>query len=59
MTDDRSPTLLQELAQDIVRIKLELVIASTDQHIVVARAATTAMSIPIVMVYGSQTRLAE
>ena len=49
---DRSPASLQKLAQDIVRLKLELVIASTDQHIRAARAATTTMSIPIVMVYS-------
>jgi putative ABC transport system substrate-binding protein len=47
---DRSPASLQRLAQDIVRLKLELVIASTDQHVTAAKAATT--TIPIVMVYA-------
>lgn len=47
---DRSPASLQRLAQDIVRLKLELVIASTDQHVTAARAATP--TIPIVMVYA-------
>jgi putative tryptophan/tyrosine transport system substrate-binding protein len=47
---DRSPASLQKLAQDIVRLKLELVIASTDQHVTATKAATT--TIPIVMVYA-------
>ena len=47
---DRSPASLQRLAQDIVRLKLEVVIASSNQHITVAKAATT--TIPIVMVYA-------
>lgn len=47
---DRSPASLQRLAQDIVRLKLEVVIASSNQHIASAKAATT--SIPIVMVYA-------
>jgi ABC-type uncharacterized transport system substrate-binding protein len=47
---DRSAVSLERLAQDIVRLKLELVIASTDQHVAAAKAATT--TIPIVMVYA-------
>lgn len=47
---DRSPASFRKLAQDIVRLKLELVIASTDQHVTAAKAATT--TIPIVMVYA-------
>jgi len=47
---DRGTASLQRLAQDIVRLRLELVIASTDEHIAAVRAATTA--IPIVMVYA-------
>jgi putative ABC transport system substrate-binding protein len=47
---DRSPASVQRLAADIVRLKLELVIASTDQHVTAAKAATT--TIPIVMVYA-------
>jgi putative ABC transport system substrate-binding protein len=47
---DRSTAALQRLAQDIVRLRLELVIASTDQHVAAVRAATT--TIPIVMVYA-------
>ena len=46
---DGSAASLERLAQDIVRFKLELVIASTDQHVAAAKAATT---IPIVMVYA-------
>ena len=47
---DRSPASLERLAQDIVRLRLELVIASTSQHVTAAKAATT--TIPIVMVYA-------
>jgi len=47
---DRSSASLQKLAQDIVRLKLELVIASTDQHVTAAKAATS--TVPIVMVYA-------
>jgi putative ABC transport system substrate-binding protein len=48
---DRSATALQRLAQDIVRLKLEVVIASSNVHITAAKAATT--TIPIVMVYAT------
>ena len=47
---DRSSVSLQRVAQDIVRLKLEVVIASSNQHVTVAKAATT--NIPIVMVYA-------
>jgi hypothetical protein len=43
---DRSPASLQRLATDIVRLKLELVIASTDQHVTAAKTATS--NLPIV-----------
>ena len=48
---DRSAAAFQELAQDIARLKLEVVIASSNTHITAAKAATT--TIPIVMVYAT------
>ncbi len=48
---DRSAAAFQKLAQDIIRLKVEVVIASSNQHINAAKAATT--TIPIVMVYAN------
>jgi putative ABC transport system substrate-binding protein len=47
---DRSSARLQELARDLVRLKIEVIMASTNVAIAAAKAATT--TIPIVMVYG-------
>src|SRR5262249_51332383 len=47
---DGSAAAFRKLGQDIIRLKLEVVIASTNQHIA-AKAATT--TIPIVMVYAA------
>ena len=47
---DRSSAGLQELARDIVRLKIEVIMASSNVAIAAAKAATT--TIPIVMVYG-------
>ena len=47
---DRSSARLQELARDVVRLKIEVIMATTNVSITVAKAATT--TIPIVMVYG-------
>ena len=47
---DRSAASLQKLAGEIVRLRVELVIASTDQHVAAVKAATA--TIPIVMVYA-------
>jgi ABC-type uncharacterized transport system substrate-binding protein len=41
---------LQELVRDLVRLKVEVIMASTNVAIAAAKAATT--TIPIVMVYG-------
>lgn len=48
---DRSAAAFQKLAEDIRRLKVEVVIASNNQHIDAARAATT--TVPIVMVYAN------
>ena len=48
---DRSAAAFQKLAQDIVRLKVEVIIASSNTHITAAKAATT--TIPIVMVYAA------
>jgi putative ABC transport system substrate-binding protein len=48
---DRSAAAFQKLAQEIVRLKVEVVIASSNTHITAAKAATT--TIPIVMVYAA------
>jgi len=47
---DRSDARLQELARDIVRLKIEVIMATTNWSIDAAKAATT--TIPIVMVYA-------
>ena len=47
---DRSSARLQELARDVVRLKIEVVMATSNVAIAAAKAATT--TIPIVMVYG-------
>ena len=47
---DRSRARLQELARDVVRLKIEVIMATTNVSIAAAKAATT--TIPIVMVYG-------
>jgi putative ABC transport system substrate-binding protein len=47
---DRSSARLQELARDLVRLKIEVIMATTNVSIAAAKAATT--TIPIVMVFG-------
>jgi putative tryptophan/tyrosine transport system substrate-binding protein len=48
---DQSPAAFQKLAHEITRLRIEVVMASSNQHIDAARAATT--TIPIVMVYAT------
>jgi putative tryptophan/tyrosine transport system substrate-binding protein len=47
---DRSVARLQEIAQDLVRLEIEVIMASNNVSISIAKAATT--TIPIVMVEG-------
>lgn len=47
---DRSSARLQEIARDLVRLKIEVIMASNNLMIAAAKAATT--TIPIVMVHA-------
>jgi len=47
---DRSSAQLQEIARDLVRLKVEVIMASNNLNIAAAKAATT--TIPIVMVHA-------